>query len=148
MSHGGPRATAFTAVALLLASCQAQAAGPVKSNRVVLAVEMSEYRFTFDTNVPAGRVIVEARNTGKLDHEMLMTVLPDDFPADVQEQLKGSTRRVLDPLAIAPRRGPGKTGTFAVDLAPGRYGLFCFLTEPGASQDHAHLGMAAQFRVA
>jgi hypothetical protein len=45
-----------------------------------------------------------------------------------------------------PARPPGSTTSVAVDLAPGRYGLVCFLPDPDGQQ-HAQKGMSSEFRI-
>lgn len=75
-----------------------------------------------------------------------MVILPEDFPSSIEDQLRSSTRRALAPLGVLPKRGPGATGTFAVDLAPGRYGLICFVRDADG-QPHALRGMGSELRV-
>ena len=125
------------------AGCRQSAEFPGRAPTV--EVTMDEYRFSLDPPGRAGRTVFTATTTGRLDHEMVLVHLPEGFPA-IREQLRSDTRRAVDTLATAPSRGPGRSGTFAVDLTPGRYALICFVTDPDGEQ-HARKGMNAEFRV-
>jgi hypothetical protein len=73
---------------------------------------------------------------------MQVLALPDGFPATFEEQFRSENRIALMPIMNLPRQAPGSTAVFALDLAPGRYGLVCFVDDPdGAS--HAAKGMTA-----
>ena len=111
----------------------------------VVDVAMAEYRFEYAPPARAGRVVFRARNLGQLEHELVLVYLPEDFPP-VREQLESSKRRPVSNLGRSPVRPPGATGTFAVDLAAGRYALVCFVKDADGNQ-HAVKGMAAEFRI-
>lgn len=112
----------------------------------VLDVSMGEYRFDYATPVPPGRVDVRAANVGQVDHELVLVVLPPDFPLTIDEQLRGDERQAFPTRAYLPPRPPGARGTFAVDLEPGRYALICFVPGPDG-EAHARKGMSSEFRV-
>lgn len=109
-------------------------------------VVMRDYTFTWDGPIPAGRVVFRAGNAAEHEHQMTLLSLPDDLPP-IETQLRGETRRLLPLIAKFPARSPGATGTFAVDLKPGRHALVCFLIDPDGVS-HALKGMASEFRVA
>lgn len=112
----------------------------------VLEISMTEYRFAYEQaegTLPRGRFVLRARNTGALEHELLVVRLPDGFSGSVSE-LVGS-RRALPELA-RERRPPGGRLTVALDLPPGRYGLLCLLKDDGGGV-HAAKGMASDLRV-
>lgn len=90
-------------------------------------------------------MVFHARNSGRVKHEVVLAVLPPDVPP-IAEQVKGSTRRSLTSFATLPARRPGERSAFAVDLAPGRYALLCFLRGSDGIP-HARKGMASEFRV-
>ncbi len=106
---------------------------------------MSEYKFDMDGSPPGGRVVFRARNLGRLDHELVLVALPEDLPP-IQEQLRSDERRPASSIARIPPRVSGSTGTFAVDLSPGRYAFVCFVVDADGQQ-HARKGMSAEFRV-
>ena len=133
------------ALALVAASCQTRAASLPRGPQVV-DVEMREYSFEHTRRIERGRVVFTARNVGRRDHELVMVPLPEDIPP-IAEQLRGSRRRTVAALASFPPRPPGATGTFAVDLSPGRYALLCFVVDKGDRVSHALRGMSSEFRV-
>jgi hypothetical protein len=106
---------------------------------------MSEYAFTHPPRVSPGRVVVRARNLGRLPHELVMVILPEDVPP-IGEQLRSPERRVVASLASLPARGPAREGTFAVDLAPGRYAFICFVADEDGGQ-HDQKGMSSELQV-
>lgn len=113
----------------------------------VVVVTMSEYSFDVEPRVPSGRVVFRFRNTGRLPHRVTLLALPEDLPP-IKAQLLGSERRYLEPFAGMLERLPGGTGSFAVDLEPGRrYGIVCFTVDRD-NQSHAQKGMSTEFRAA
>lgn len=106
---------------------------------------MSDYRFEHKPVFPQGRVVIRAPNAGAVDHQLTMVALPEDFPP-IAEQLRSENRRAVATVALIPRTPPGRTGTLAVDLAPGRYALICYLEDPDGQQ-HFAKGMSSEFRV-
>lgn len=133
------------AVVAALPACSERSGPPLPSPPQVVDLEMQEYRFALAPPTEAGRVVLRVRNGGKLDHDLVLTELPEDLPP-ILEQLRGSTRRNATNLASLRPRKPGSRTAFAVDLAPGRYALICFLRDPDGQQ-HATKGMAVEFRV-
>ena len=139
---------ALALVAMVLAGCSRGRDAPLPAEAATLAVTMEEYRFGFDRDqaIDPGRVVFEVTNRDQRDHELLLVALPADLAGTLNDQLRSPTRRPVLPLANLPPRRPGQSGSFAVDLAPGRYGLMCFLQDPDG-QRHALKGMNAELRV-
>lgn len=133
------------AVAAVAAGCGNEASATLPPTPVKLAVTMEEFAFEHRQEVPAGRVVIEAANTGQLEHELQLIPLPEDLPP-IPEQLRSEERRAVPTTAILDSREPGGTGVLAVDLAPGRYGLVCFVLD-GDGVAHALKGMSSEFRV-
>lgn len=136
-------ATAIIA-ALFCLSCGSAPALPASPPTVT--VTMREYGFDYGRPVPSGRVIFRVRNAGRLPHELLLVVLPPDYPSDLNAQLHSSTRRAVPTRARVPSRMPGAEGFFAVDLGPGRYGIISFVRGADGVTDALH-GMSSEFRV-
>lgn len=108
---------------------------------------MADNRFVYEPPRIAGRVLFRVQNTGKANHSLSLLALTDDIPP-IDEQLRGTERRTIVPLAAIKARAPGtRSTTFAADLASGaRYAMVCFVTDAGGS--HALLGMTSEFRIA
>lgn len=139
----------FVAVAVVVAAasgCTPSTSREAPASAPVVDVGMNEYEFSFDAgDVGAGRVVFRARNLGRLDHELLLAELPEDLPP-LAEQLQSDKRRPLSNVGRVSLRRPGTTGTFAADLAPGRYAMICFVRDPDGDL-HAIKGMAREFSV-
>lgn len=143
---GGRRTGAAAALlAGTVGGCAPPQGSPPPPRPPVVNVVMEEYSFTLDRPVPAGRVVFQVRNEGTTGHDLVLAPLAEDIPP-IHEQLRGEERRFVEPLAGIPSRPPGATGTFAVDLAPGRYALLCFEADPDGVV-HARKGMARELRV-
>ena len=106
---------------------------------------MADYRFEHNPGAPTGRVVIRVRNTGTVTHSLSLVLLPEDFPP-LDEQLRGDVRRTVASLAMLPDRPAGSSDSFAVDLAPGRYGLICNVRFPDGVI-HGVRGMNSEFRV-
>lgn len=144
-----PAAAAVLAVLTAFGACSSASPErpPAPAPAPVVTVTMLDHRFELDRSVPSGRVVFRIRNSGQEAHHLTMLPLPEDLPP-IAEQLRGSQRRVVEPYAGIYDREPGDTGTFAVDLAPGRrYGLICAVRDED-DQPHWMKGMATEFRTA
>lgn len=112
----------------------------------VVQVTMAEYRFENVAEVRRGRVVVRAHNRGMLGHQLVLVKLPDDLEGTLDQQLHSAERRPVQTLQLMPTVAAGGDAVFAADLAPGRYGFVCFITD-AAGQSHALKGMNSELRV-
>lgn len=138
-------ALAATLVGLATA-CANAPAKPLPPSVPVVNVVMREYLFEHEPMLGAGRAVFRVRNAGQADHALTLVRLPEGLTLSVEEMLQGGTRRAFPTTARLLSRPPGSLGTFAVDLRPGRYALFCFLADDGGEQ-HVTKGMASEFEV-
>lgn len=109
---------------------------------------MAEFRFDYDRNqaVNQGRVVFRMRNTGKIDHQLVLVRLPTGLPGTLDSQLHSPNRLRVETLDIVSAVAPGDAAVFAADLAPGRYGVVCLLRDRDG-QSHALKGMNGDVRV-
>ena len=89
-------------------------------------------------SVPAGKVTFTLKNTGTIEHEMV--VLKTDTPVDQLVVTDGKVSE-KDSQGEVPELAAGKTGTVTLDLAAGNYVLVCNI------KDHYPMGMRAAFTV-
>lgn len=129
---------------VVAASC-ASSGPPLPAHARSLDVEMREYRFEYHAPIHSGRTVVRVRNQGHLVHELVLIYLGPGVPP-LDKQLHSGQRLVVPTIVSLHPRAPGRTGTFAVDLDPGRYGFVCFVQDPDGRQ-HALKGMNSEFRV-
>ncbi|MEX2289751.1 MAG: hypothetical protein WD794_05420 [Mycobacteriales bacterium] len=139
-------------LALTLTGCAPGTGGTAAASRpaapaaaAVVEVQMVDHRFEFATPVPAGRVVFRLTNAGRSPHNLVLIPLPEDLPP-IQEQIRGTKRRLVEPYAGIYDRPPGDTGTFAVNLLPGqRYAMICTVVDADG-EPHSKKGMATEFR--
>lgn len=134
---------AATAALFGVSSCASGASPQVSP--LLVDVEATEYAFGHRRSVSPGRAVFRIHNAGREAHELIVVALPPDFPP-LGQQLRGTERRAVPTIARLPPTEPGETGTFAVDLVPGRYGLICFVSDFDGAQ-HASKGMSSELRV-
>lgn len=131
---------------LIVSSCGGDGEdAPLPPPPRTVQVQMREYGFRYDRSIGPGRTVFRARNTGRLRHELVLIPLPKSFPP-IGVQLRSKTRQVIAPLAHLQPVRPARSGTFAVDLAPGRYAMVSFVTNRDGMSD-ALKGMSSEFRV-
>lgn len=132
-------------ITVLTSSCQGRYEA-LPSRVTVAEVTMYEFQFHHDTVAAAGRHVFEVHNAGTLAHEMVLLSVPNDFPVSIDAQARSGTPAAFPTIAFLPPRDPGESGTFAVDLAPGRYALICFLKAPDQER-HVLKGMSSELEV-
>lgn len=124
-----------------LSACRPEAPNPPQPES--LQVSMSEYKYGHRSEIRPGRVVVRVFNRGSLSHDMTFLQLPPDFEGTIDSQLRSSIRRPLPTIMVLPAVDPGKKAIFALDLAPGRYAMFCALRDPDDVQ-HFLKGMSSE----
>lgn len=142
------RYTAFALAAVLVLSvfgCGGAARAPLPPEPPTVLIRMDEMTFDHPAKLPRGRVVIRAHNAGNVPHRLVLVPLPKEFPP-IRQQVMGPERRVIEPQAGIATQPPAATGTFALDLVPGRYGLICYVLDPDG-KTHAAKGMASEFRV-
>lgn len=121
---------------------------PAPDSPPEIVVTMKEYGFEFDSKfqgLPAGRVVFRMLNKGSERHTPSLIPLDDDVPP-IDEQVRGTERRLVKPFAGVNDRSPGASGTFAVDLVPGqRYAFICYAYTPD-NVAHSQKGMTWEGR--
>jgi len=109
-------------------------------------VALHEYGFEYEPDLRSGRTVFRVRNAGTVQHQLVLIYLPPEIPS-LEAQLRSSERQVVPTIVSLHPREPGRTGTFAVDLDPGRYGFVCFVEDADGVQP-VHKGMSSGSRTA
>jgi hypothetical protein len=123
----------------------------LEADTVVTANDSDDdYRFEVD-NLEAGKHEILFENAGEQPHHMLISKIKGDATAeDVEKAFKAD--KGPPPLeeegsqqTAVIEGGEGQLVT--VDLAPGRYAFYCFITDREGGKPHALKGMVDEFEV-
>ncbi|MCC6945762.1 MAG: hypothetical protein IT335_14375, partial [Thermomicrobiales bacterium] len=122
-----------------------------------VTVDMQEMAFDMPDSIPAGDHIWQVNNKGSFLHFMAIQSYPEAVTADqVQATLDSmfgtdatpaaSPNMLLDPSLFVEAGGAavlstGQTSWIELDLQPGQYIAFCFMSGPGSVPVHAAMGM-------
>ena len=92
-------------------------------------------------HVKAGKVLFEVKNASNdMVHEFLILktdLAIDQFPIDPQDPSKVDENKLNGVKELSSDLDPGKSGKLVMDLAPGRYVVFC--NQPGHFAGGMHL---------
>lgn len=114
-------------------------------------LELSEYAFKLSKPLTAGKHTVHVMNTGTLEHEaVIMKLAPGKTMRDADAWFEGGMQGP-SPIEATPGMaglGKGRSGTFTTNLAPGRYGLICYIPDAKDGKPHSMHGMVHEFTVA
>ncbi|HEX6048758.1 MAG TPA: hypothetical protein VFZ21_05810 [Gemmatimonadaceae bacterium] len=114
-----------------------------------VTMTLSDYTFAFSKPLAAGRQMIKVENVATQPHEVALVQLEpgktlEDLGKWVQD-FKGPPPG--KPLGGIPAVKPGKNAYFEVDLAPGTYGLICFVPDAKDGKPHHAHGMAQQLTI-
>lgn len=145
------KVTVWMAITLVagtgLPACAQAPTLPLPAPPPVLDLTMRDYDFRLrQPVVRAGRVVFVARNTGRVDHEVVVLPLPQDVVGRLDDEVRSPTEKAVSTLTQLPAQQAGAVATFALDLPAGNYGLVCLLKD-AAGLSHAARGMNAELRV-
>jgi uncharacterized cupredoxin-like copper-binding protein len=130
---------------LTVTSAENRAAEPTAQS----VMKLVDYDFQLSGPLPAGRSTIRIENAGKQPHEVAIVRLnPGKKPMDFAEW----GERQVGPAPGTLAGGvsaimPGASAFVNVDLAPGDYGLICFIPDMKDGKGHYHHGMAKQISV-
>jgi uncharacterized cupredoxin-like copper-binding protein len=109
-----------------------------------VVMKLTDYDFELSKPIPAGRHTIEVENAGPQEHELVIVKLdsgkgPMDF-ARWGEKMVGKPPGTLHGGVSGIM--PGEKAFVEVDLAPGQYGLICFVPDSKDGKGHYRHGMA------
>ena len=114
-------------------------------------LELFDYGFKLSKPLTAGKHTIHVMNIGTQEHEaVLMKLVPGktmkDADAWFESGMKGPSP--LEPAPGMAGLGKGRTGTFTTNLAPGKYGLICYIPDAKDGKPHSMHGMVQEIIVA
>jgi uncharacterized cupredoxin-like copper-binding protein len=114
-------------------------------------VRLADYSFAQSHPLTAGRHVILVENAAQQPHELVLLQLGrGKAVADFARW--ATTGGMKGPPPAMPLGGvtviePGASGTFTADLAPGNYGLMCFVPDAKDGKLHLVHGMMKDFTV-
>jgi hypothetical protein len=114
-----------------------------------VTMTLNDYGFELSRPLSRGRHVVRVRNTARQSHEVFVARLaPGKTTADALAWLeKMDGPPPLQPMGGVVGLATGVANDIALDLAPGEYGLFCFIPDAKDGKPHVAHGMVRQFTV-
>ncbi len=117
--------------------------------RVNSTMTLFDYAFQLSQPLQAGRQTIRVKNTGAQPHEVVLVKLqPGKKTADLlawMEKMEGPPPGA--PVGVTTPMALGEENIITVDLAPGEYGLVCFVPDAKDGKPHSMHGMITQFTI-
>jgi hypothetical protein len=114
-----------------------------------VTLTLSDYAFTLSKPLAAGKQLIKVENGASQPHEVVLVQLaPGKTIEDVGKwvfDMKGPPPG--KPIGGIPAFVKGKNSFFEADLAPGDYGMICFVPDAKDGKPHVQHGMTTQFKV-
>jgi hypothetical protein len=114
-----------------------------------ITVKLVDYAFENSKPLTAGKHVIRIENDAAQDHELVLLRLA---PGKSAQEAAAWLEKQAGPPPGEPLGGiaaihPGGVGFITVDLAPGDYGLLCFVPDAKDGKPHVAHGMVKQFKV-
>jgi hypothetical protein len=125
------------------------AAPPRAARKATDVIRLVDYAFVMNRPLTAGRHVIRVESRGTLPHEIGMFKLA---PGKTAADLQAWARNPQGPMPVTEESGgvgalaPSLDAYFEIDLTPGEYVLFCFVTAPDG-RPHTEHGMIQQFHI-
>jgi hypothetical protein len=117
--------------------------------RVNSTITLFDYAFQLSQPLAAGRQTIRVKNTAAQAHEVVLVKLqPGKKPADVlawMEKMEGPPPGA--PIGGTTPMARGEENIITIDLAPGEYGLLCFVPDAKDGKPHFMHGMMTQLTI-
>jgi len=117
--------------------------------RVSSTMTLFDYAFQFSQPLAAGRQTIRVKNTAEQSHEVVFLKLqPGKKVADMlawMEKMEGPPPGA--PIGGTTPMARGEENLITLDLAPGDYGLICFVPDAKDAKPHLMHGMMTQLTI-
>ena len=115
-------------------------------------IHLSDYTFMIDKPLAAGHHVLNVTNDAEQAHEIVLVQLaPGKTIADMGDWVEKTMMKGPPPGKPMGGMAPlskGRSGSFPIDLTPGRYGMICFMPDAKDAKTHFVHGMTKEFTVA
>lgn len=150
ISHGGGPYHFMTGMVRALVVRAGDAASLAqRAPKATVVIRLVDYAFVMDRPLTAGRHVIRVESRGVEPHEIgMLKLAPGKTAADFQAWARKPQGQ--PPLGEAggsvAALAPNLHAFIEIDLTPGEYVLFCFVTAPDG-RSHADHGMIQQIRI-
>ena len=114
-----------------------------------VTLTLNDYSFTLSKPLVAGRQMIKVENAAAQPHEVVLVQLdPGKTMQDLGKwvaDMKGPPPG--KPVGGIPAFMKGKNAYFEATLAPGDYGMICFVPDVKDNKPHVEHGMVQQFKI-
>jgi hypothetical protein len=117
-------------------------------------VALSDYAFSVQGSLNAGKHTIKVVNKGPQPHEMeIVRLAPGKTSKDFMDYMAKAYAGTADGPPPANALGglaavvPGMPGYVSVDLTPGNYAFYCFVPDAKDGKAHVEHGMSKEFKV-
>jgi hypothetical protein len=114
-------------------------------------LELFDYGFKFSKPLTAGQHTIHVMNIGVQEHEAVLMKLASGKTMKDADAWFASGMKGPSPVESAPGMaglGKGRTGSFTVNLSPGKYGVICYIPDAKDGKPHSMHGMVQEITVA
>lgn len=114
-------------------------------------VRLTDYKFTISKPLSAGHRVINVVNDASQPHEIVIAELaPGKTISDLgtwvdKTMMKGPPPGT--PIGGITALAKGRSGSFPIDLKPGKYGMICFLPDGKDGKSHFAHGMVQELTV-
>ncbi len=123
--------------------------GTMREPNPDVTLTLTDYTFTLSKPLVAGKQMIKVENGATQPHEVVLVQLaPGKTIDDVAKwvfDMKGPPPG--KPIGGIPAVAKGKNTFFEANLAPGDYGMICFVPDSKDNKMHFTHGMKSQFKV-
>jgi hypothetical protein len=120
--------------------------GASAAPRATVEVPMTEFAYAVPERWTAGSHMLRIENRGRQDHQLRLARLRTGSTVTTWMNSAEPDHHAV-PVAGAARMGSGAVVYLPVELIPGRYILFCLVSDPATGRPHVEMGMLRSIQI-